>query len=458
MKILFMMLICCAMAQSSVVVLLTPSPYLDLREANSSNVSFITTLGMRQSYLIGRELLKNYSDNSDYSIKIFSDNSNPSTQTAQGVARGYYLHGIGQLVKNKKLQEHGVPPIPSFNFSDFNLEMRDQSLPYYMKGHPIHSLKYNNDLFFHAESICVAIKKVIDKNLVDCQATNTSKEACGKFEKFCKFPIKRGQDACECFGVYERAEWHKKVEPIDKNLVQFMKKTCKDYQKKLLAETGEVAVAKLMSEKLLDDLNGDLDKAYKMTVYVISELQMKAVVYTLTSRFPDKNIKYGSMLTIQRDFKEDDSSYIKVALNSEYLSINGKEELEYKVFNNLIKGMKLSNYNMICNEEVITTTSKSNLKLILIIIGAIIGAILILIGLFFLIRKLKNRIPEESHEENHEENRRFSVRKAMQNSSKQPKQNKEIPAGLRINDSGLEINNSFDGEHNEAHKRLMGHN
>jgi len=376
---ILLLLISFALSQSSIITLLTPSPYI------SHIPPYTSKYGMRQAYLIGQELFTSF--NKSY-INIYSDSSVPSSQTALGVSRGLYLAGFGSLIESNTMQNKSIPPIKEYDFRNWSENMRDQVLPYYSTVSNVKSLRFDEDVLFHAEEACISIKKVLMKKDVNCSENDTAKEACKELEDYCKKNITKAYDACECFNSYRSEAYHNMAKNLSNASVDFMKKECDNYHKNLLNDTSEVEIQKLLTEKLFSNFKINLNSTNNLTIYIISELQMKAVIHALTSEFMPNIIEYGSMLVLKREFDQK-TSHVNLLFNKKELNILNNTDMDYESFTKWIEEQRLRDYEYTCNPY--DTEEKEDYKWIIIVSMIILGVILVGIGVALLIKKIVKR-------------------------------------------------------------------
>eukprot|EP00826_Nyctotherus_ovalis_P019072 TRINITY_DN1581_c0_g3_i1.p1 TRINITY_DN1581_c0_g3~~TRINITY_DN1581_c0_g3_i1.p1 ORF type:complete len:442 (-),score=89.36 TRINITY_DN1581_c0_g3_i1:78-1403(-) len=379
-----------ALSQSSVVVLLTPSPYFNHRLVPHANIS---RYGMRQAYLIGQELQTLYS--AKPLTQIFSDSSLPSAQTALALSKGIHLAGFGPLIEDRKLQLKAVPPIASHNFTNWSEQMRDQALPHYSALGFANSLVNDEDKFFHAEKNCASVQNMLYANKINCSESEVGKAACKELGNVCNISITRAYDACDCLDTYKSARFHGLTKEVNKNLVDYMEKKCEEHEKNLLKDKRVTDVQKLLTEKLFDKFESNLNSTSNFNLYVISELQMKAAIYALTFEFPSKMPKYGSMLVLERTFTSEGNSNISLSFNKQPQKILNSTSIPYGKFLAWISSQRLDDYEYMCTPY--SRPSTPSRKWLWIIVGVASGlSLAAIIALIVIIRVTKKKISEDA--------------------------------------------------------------
>ena len=380
---LFLLFIPLSLSQSSAVVLVTASVHFDQLISATASIS---QFGMRQAYLIGQELQTLYPALSQ--VRIFSDSSYFNSQTALGLLKGIYSPGYGPLVESREMQEKAVPPIDGFNFSDLSHYMRDQALPHYFVSNPIQSLIADEDILFRPDKACESMREELDIGVADCNESSTAKEACKAFEEVCNINIEKAYNVCECFNAYNSALLHNLTKRINDPLVEFMENQCDEYQKNLLKNVTDSGLHKLLTEKLFDLFEDNLNSTNKLSLYVISELQMKAVIYRLALKFPIKLQKYGSMVIIGHHHNN-----LILSLNKEPLKMLDKDSINYTEFVNWIHGQRLSNYDKACTPSK-WQEEESGTWILLLVSLTSAGLLAIIVVAIILIRYCKRKKAE----------------------------------------------------------------
>lgn len=389
MMLIFLFLIPLALSQSSVVVLLTPSPYFNHRLVPHANIS---RYGMRQAYLIGQELQTLYS--AKPLARIFSDSSLPSAQTALALAKGIHPAGFGPLVEDRSLQLKAVPPIASHDFAGWAAQMRDQALPHYSALGFASSLVSEKDRFFHAEKNCASIQQILHATKeLNCSESEVAKAACKELGGICGMNITRVYNACDCLDTYKSARFHGLTKEVKKDLVDYMEKKCEEHERNLFKDKKVADVRKLLTEKLFDKFEDNLNSTSNFNIYVISELQMKAAVYALTLEFPSNLPKYGSMLVLERSFTSDGSN-VSLSLNKQPQKILNSTSIPYGNFVAWINGQRLDDYEYMCTPY--PRPSAPPRKWLWIVIGVASGlSLAAVIALIVIIKAMKKKIDDD---------------------------------------------------------------
>ena len=143
----------------------------------------LTEVGMRQHYILGRELRNRYVG----SLQLLSEKFNTSEIfarstdyprtiiSAQSFLSGLYPIPYGPNISDSYPMERAVPPYPfTFNFSTLNTS----ALPLNFQPLPLHILTTNEDSILHTTSVCQ--KKVDEYNKIQ-KETPFYKQICQEF-------------------------------------------------------------------------------------------------------------------------------------------------------------------------------------------------------------------------------------------------------------------------------------
>lgn len=324
---------------------MTPSYYL--RPASqvylnySVDFTFLSDIGERQAYIIGRDLRHHYFERVKLNFRVFTSLSSLSDQTARGILRGFFLTGEKSIVP-KHLQAKSIPPINNFNFTEMSEDMRDSSILNYADIYDGKLVLEDYEHIFHPDRTCSSVYKALQKEVVNCSEIDVSMSTCNNMEQFCTTNYKTTEGICGCLSDHWNFKLHKiHIRPLLKFLtVIFMKEKCNELTEHIFK--GDLQ--KLMTEKFLMRFKDDLKEDNKATMYVVSLLQFKIIAYTLSSEFPTIVSDYGSLLTLERDFIDKDKSVLRLTLNKDELNEKDKNFISYEIFVNWVNNRQLESF------------------------------------------------------------------------------------------------------------------
>eukprot|EP00826_Nyctotherus_ovalis_P043978 TRINITY_DN4700_c0_g1_i10.p1 TRINITY_DN4700_c0_g1~~TRINITY_DN4700_c0_g1_i10.p1 ORF type:complete len:163 (-),score=31.02 TRINITY_DN4700_c0_g1_i10:47-535(-) len=129
MLILLLILGFAVSSRISSVIFVTPAVNFDSALSTPFNGT-LSPFGVRQSYLIGRDLREKYFEETrpnPENFKISTDSSPINSQTAQNIVQAFFLAGTGETVP-KEIRSKAQPPIKGFGFDPFTKPIRDGSM------------------------------------------------------------------------------------------------------------------------------------------------------------------------------------------------------------------------------------------------------------------------------------------------------------------------------------------
>jgi len=452
MLIFFLILGLVSSEGDSTVLLVTPSISLDYRVSSKENPfeDILSSVGARQSYLIGRHLHHTYLKDvgpCNFTFEFLTNGSLSHAQTASSINQGMYIPGIGEMLSHS-LMNKSIPPLEKKEYKDFQEYTKllgDGAVIHYKKSSPVRAMYNETDTFFSAEMHCVVINKELGNSPVKCDESEKSKVACKEIKEFCNRDVINTGDVCSCLSLYKSAIANsKKLGDIANETVEFLNDTCEDHIKKVLTQHNQ----KLMTNKLLINIKEDLNKDCFVKLYVISELQMKALLLIMGQQYDKGLPKYGSMLSIKRE--PGAQKKITVHFNRNQIYIKGNENLVYNGFTNWVDEGVHKDYDKACvsgpdppgpdpdpdpDPDPPEPASDSNLVLIILLVaGIVVLAGLGVGGFFFYKRFRRSGVNSEEIEAEREARRKEFDRKAEERKGRGDESEPFI-AG-RIEDSG----------------------
>jgi len=130
----------------------------------------LTHVGMRQLYLLGRELRKQYIEDkgllgeqynpTEYLLRAASYNMTTTIASANAFARGLYLPGSGYSLNSDEIKR-AVPPNNSTNYTEFQRELRNAALLNFFDSVPVLSYGGGPDYGLAAAKYCNNLEKLI---------------------------------------------------------------------------------------------------------------------------------------------------------------------------------------------------------------------------------------------------------------------------------------------------------
>jgi len=381
------------------VIFLNPTPYLHSFFINSDN-TYLSNIGIRQAYLIGKEIYylftKIYQTFDDSSqIEIYTDNSTLKFQTAQGILRGIFDTGTGNFISSHDLQKKSIPPIKSFNFDNFSNPLKDSSIPHYMDIKEIHSVFTENDRIFNMDQTCPNIRnriiEITTKSPFSCTKNLEYNKVCKSLSDICPVNFSNDNELCKCLDFYKSGIQDQKIfNKISDNDFRKLQEICDNFDNEILESSYESESTKLMTHFLLQNTLSNLmiqqNKA-KFTIFIISEFQMKSLLFIITHKLHEKMPKYGNMLILSRYNFTKNTDFVKGTFNKQHISIFGKSTVNFTDFSQwIIKNTTLSEYEKICNSANYEYKAKND-EIYYLILGIAILLILFVIALLFLLYK-----------------------------------------------------------------------
>lgn len=388
MLILLLILGSVVSSQTSSVILVTPAVYFDSALSTPFNGT-LSPFGVRQSYLIGRDLREKYFEavrSKPENFKVSTDSSPVNSQTAQNIVQAFFLAGTGETVP-KEIRSRAQPPIKGFGFDAFTKSIRDGSMLYHKKAWTVRSTFYEDDQLFNPDRTCSAVYDKLLQPAANCGENSASVKACDETAKFCGAKVVKAQDLCRCFGLYVSASSNKHKLKFDpsKETVVFLRTKCDKHNSEALK--GDTL--KLMTEKLLHEFKDVLKDKNKLALYVVSELQMKALLTSLSTEFPKTFPKYGSMAVLERTFQG--VGTVSLTFNKKPVKIQGKDSMEYDKFVAWLTQNQILNFASTCHPVDNPSKKTSRSWIIFLIIGTVVAVALAAGVLFFLFFVKKRR-------------------------------------------------------------------
>ncbi len=376
----------------SAVVLVTPTLALHPAWFGLANVSaYLSPLGQRQAYLIGRELRRIYVEQqrllpalgpAPEDIEVVSWADPVAVQTAHSIMRGLLVPGSGPVISDPRLRVRAVPPVPGFNFSVWTSDIREAALPHYVFPWPVRAPVAEPDLLFSPDRACENVGR--DAYLFGkhdgCVRSPATQVACKDLYGVCKFEQENDNNTCRCLEMVREAQTHlmefgKSVS--NKSMVTVQTRVCDEYWKEVLHESGDSDESKLVSEKLFADITRRLESAkQKLTIYIISEMQMRALVFSLSEKYPTAAPSHGSTMWIEQFPTLGTDRTIRVLFNKSPVNISGATRISMEGFRRWVAARRLADYAHTCGINP-KKTAESFGWIIYLTIGVVLGIALV---------------------------------------------------------------------------------
>ena len=145
----------------------------------------LTQVGMRQLYLLGRELRQQYVINAgllserfnsyELSLRAAFSNWTTTSASAYSFVRGLYPPGTGYSLSDFNI-ERAIPPNNETNYTEYQKELRDAALPNYFDTVPVMIYGGDADLVLSAAVYCDNLPKIV-KQQVDSSSALKNRRA-----------------------------------------------------------------------------------------------------------------------------------------------------------------------------------------------------------------------------------------------------------------------------------------
>jgi len=312
----------------------------------------LTKIGMRQLYILGRELRAKYintnpgliqSRYSPQEVQFKAAYTNSSSMISSGYAflRGLYSAGSGQFLTDYEA-EYAVPPNTRYNYSKYQEELRDAALTNYLSAIPVMANVGGPDYLLSAVEHCPAFRdfeskakdqRASDEELMkrweelEKEAEKTFKELGELFETH----INTTEKFLEYMDYVRAAEYYgeKSVSPECKKVLEevyiFRKYTELFYNKDIAR-----AVTKNLTEEIFPAMRNAIihpNDVTRFMTYFTDDATMFAFLRMFNSHMDitnAKNISFASIIRIDVSLQVwDFSTLVRVYLDNQSI-FNGK--------------------------------------------------------------------------------------------------------------------------------------
>ncbi len=416
---------------SRVLVFVTPSVYLDKDVATCLNVSWpgqLSSFGLRQAYLIGRDLRSIYVEKYHTlpgsplpsELLTAASSSATSAQTLSAILQGLLLPGSGPTIGAMTLQRRAVPPVPGHDFANWSAELRDASLAHYIQMLPIRSAVYGLDTFFSADTVCPGfIASSHGEN--SCQRDLNATAACKETYLACRGDAglyKNGSDEvlCRCFEAVRSAQRHEiagRIANVSARSMAVVEDMCDLHTLSVFDNAPTSAKVKMITDRLMRqvaDFVSRVDSAV-MSIYVLEPVQMKALIYLLAEDYPERLPRHGSTVRLELFPAEGKGSYLKLSINKQPATISGKDNISSADFLSFVSDRLLGDFEATCFATPSPASESSLLWLWLTL--SIGGSAVAVAGSLALYCRLSRKEPHEhllvEDESDHVETKKDSI-------------------------------------------------
>lgn len=382
------------------------------------NPTELTTVGMRQLYILGRGIKSRYLNNSisekynqlETSFRSIYSDRQRTTAAAYAFAAGLYHPGTGPLLSEKQA-ERAVPPTDFVNYTEYQKELRNASLPWFYTVVPVMTLTQTPNHAFEAARLCTRINKLVDaqvsrddglKSEIENNERVFREKLYPKLKEILKLDDVRSMDEALNHSDYiVSARYFSKelgTQPSEEDYKRMDELYYIAKYRKLL---GDKTVAKLVVHGLLSELKPVLeaiaDKSNtkaKMTSYMLEDIHILALLKLLDFNYGKEVMPFGSSFIIAVD----DKDMVSIQYNDAPVQLNKKNEIPIKEFINWNSDNILNDFQNWCYGDGNLKEVSSNWIRNTFIVGGIFLAVLIVTWvLIFTCRRTKydDTVPEE---------------------------------------------------------------
>ena len=393
-----------------------------------SGAGELTSIGMRQHYLLGYRNRKTYSNFLSQSydrneIYVMSTDFNRTIMSAYSHLQGLYPPSTGPLL-NKNQTEVAIPPINDTNFESLIKELKNDVLPYRSQVFPIHVIGKSDKYYSLIDKEnCLGVKSILEKNL--------NKQTVRNFINL--FNLTYYKFFNERYNITELN--HEKIHQISDAFISLYTEnySFSEFDDDFVKNFYTMALKALemeMFDKKFDDENFyygrlsmtptfkslldwmktrifyDLEgkgyvsfKAPKMVLFSSHDTYLSAIQGYMRAVFGLNRFIYTPFassiffeLHVNENGKTEDDYYVKAMLNDEPILEISFKEFEARVLNYSIPQNEINSFCGFENEISVSTMTVP-LQLITIVLSII--SVVLLFIIILLCRK-KNSLPTES--------------------------------------------------------------
>jgi len=407
-------------------------PHEDTIDWAKGKNDHLTNAGMRQQYLLGRELRKKLIEQTQFlhdryidrqQIMIRTIEAPQAVSSAYAQLMGLYIPGSGDLL-NTPEKEFAYPP-NKFDYTPWTSELESAALNYTYQAVPIIEHGGAPDIFLNVENSCEGVKSMIHRALTeDISQQRVYKNLYTKLESAFGLPADSVLNVSYATGLryallVSIAQGKPQVENDDAKTRDLYVETqdietTHEYYYTLDVGYGDRNVSKMIASPILrqilnhfedaknDNLNKTMNNKLKYIMYLSSSRLIQAVLQQLLWNYDKKILPTSSLIMFElyknssSDNGTDIDYYIKLTYNTEE-----KEPISYPDFVALINAntYKTETFHEYCASYSYGDESKFDWMLLLYIGGGIIALGGIGVLIFFLKSKCKGGESTEEEEE-----------------------------------------------------------
>eukprot|EP00826_Nyctotherus_ovalis_P014777 TRINITY_DN14147_c0_g8_i2.p1 TRINITY_DN14147_c0_g8~~TRINITY_DN14147_c0_g8_i2.p1 ORF type:complete len:452 (+),score=77.89 TRINITY_DN14147_c0_g8_i2:149-1504(+) len=391
------------------------------------NRNELTALGIRQLYLLGRQMNKRYAkdfklinetfNQKEVKFRSMYSGARSTPTSAYAFAAGLYKPGTGNILDTFQ-QKHAVPPTNFVNYAKYQNELKDAALIHRYTSVPIVMRKEVPNYSFEAIKTCPGIKDLMSEYYGRHGKKRQEMENSERKLKEMLYPaMKKALGLNKDIENFDEALKHREhVIAANYSSIK-LAYTLTDEEYKLLDELYDTGLAKrlfnivsiarlqsygLASEVLnilytITNATNPYKLKEKMTVYVLDDINLLAFLRIVGHTTPEKfvTVPYASSLTIDVGTHEEELRVVPT-FNGEYVYWNlTKKSLPLIAFKNMLEAAMKIDFESICN-FTLKKQPTSNLVLFIAISFAVTACLIIALIVVFCIRRMKRETTTET--------------------------------------------------------------
>jgi len=396
------------------------------------NPGELTPVGMRQLYLLGRELRKKYVEDRKFLYEkynplqlkfrsVYSD-SKTASASAYAFAAGLYVAGTGYTLSQFQI-DNAVPPTRFVDYEPYKKALGNQALVHYYTSVPINTFTEIPNYPFEAIRLCPNIQKHLDKWLDgDGEARNKILEKTLVYEKELYPSIRKLLNLHKNITSIEEALEYRDYIISARHYAKKLNGELNDREKMLLDELYETAkYEKLLGSKkiaqigsqgfinefldILKNVNATTKKLGNataentkniMTSYMLNDINLLALLKLMDYKNPKGpvTVPFASSLLIEI-YKSEENYILNATFNDQKIMWKGEQEkITLEEALKWVNDIELKGFNEECYGE-----GPLEIESFYSLIGISVGIVLLgLVGLScFCVKKKMKR--EETNEE-----------------------------------------------------------
>ena len=309
-----------------------------------THLNDLTHIGMRQLYLLGREMANNYilKENflrefnipSEVIIKAAFANDNLTVASAYAYSRGLYPPGTGQRLSADNI-ERAVAPFHGADYKKYQKELADEALPHYYDTVPIMVEGGGPDYLLSAIEYCEGLKKIVSARSEESRLKNErsslwnkAKDAIDELKENFGEDIKELEDTLKYRDYFESAEFFAEEISIKEETMNHVYTIYKFI--KFQEYYDNPLVAQIVSNGVLKEVENALDEGIKnpeerkkLLTYVVEDQNVYAFLKLINGN-EEYSIPYASLLEIKVVTNDEDKKFVSAFFNGQILKWNNE--------------------------------------------------------------------------------------------------------------------------------------